>query len=224
MAQSMLMCGFGVPAIVVALAGAQPVSESIGGSMVRFHASAEARENALPSMALVEARPATGEAPGGFPVDVEFGRDGDRWTASVALEDGTSLYGTGEVAGPLMRNGRVVETWNTDAYGYQEDTAGVYTSHPWVLAVRKDGTAFGVLADTTYRCEIDLKDGIVFRAVGPEQPVIVIDGRSPQEVCERLGELTGTITMPPKWAIGYHQCRYSYDPADRVRELCRMRD
>ncbi|MFI4896660.1 MAG: TIM-barrel domain-containing protein [Phycisphaerales bacterium JB059] len=208
-----------VPAVVVALAGAQPVSESIGESVVRFHASASAREHRLPSMALVEARAATGEAPSDFPVEVTFGREGDRWTASVPIEEGVSLYGTGEVAGPLQRNGRVVETWNTDAYGYQDDTASLYTSHPWVLAVRKDGTAFGVLADTTYRCEIDLRDGIVFRSEGPEQPVIVIDGASPQEVCRRLGELTGTITMPPKWAIGYHQCRYSYDPADRVREI-----
>lgn len=219
MFQLQMKLALSVPGVVVALAGAQPVSESIGASMVRFHASAEARENRLPSMALVTPRAGTGDAPSDFPVEVVFGRDGERWTASVAIEEGTSLYGTGEVAGPLKRNGRVVETWNTDAYGYQDDTASLYTSHPWVLAVRQDGTAFGVLADTTYRCEIDLRDGIVFRAVGPEQPVIVIDGDSPQDVCRKLGELTGTITMPPKWAIGYHQCRYSYDPADRVREI-----
>ena len=221
MFQTKFLLGIGVPAIVASLAGAQGVSESIGASMVRFHASDEAREGALPSMALVEPRPALGEAPDDFPVRVEFGREGDRWTARVAIEAGTSLYGTGEVAGPLRRNGRVVEAWNTDAYGYQDDTPSLYTSHPWVLAVRADGSAFGVLADTTYRCEIDLRDGIVFRAAGPEQPVIVVDGASPQEVCRMLGALTGTIAMPPKWAIGYHQCRYSYDPADRVREIAR---
>ena len=27
---------------------------------------------------------------------------------------------------------------------------------------------------------------------------------------ERLAELTGTISMPPLWALGYQQCRYSY--------------
>lgn len=25
--------------------------------------------------------------------------------------------------------------------------------------------------------------------------------------------------MPPKWALGYHQCRWSYDSADRVLEV-----
>ena len=25
--------------------------------------------------------------------------------------------------------------------------------------------------------------------------------------------------MPPKWALGYHQCRWSYDSDERVREV-----
>jgi hypothetical protein len=29
----------------------------------------------------------------------------------------------------------------------------------------------------------------------------------------------GTIQMPPKWALGYHQCRWSYEPAARVAEV-----
>ncbi len=211
--------------LVLALASgvgcAQVVTESIGDGIVRFHASDDARDNRLPSMALETPRDADGDAPAGFPSNVVFGRDGDRWTATIDIEPGTSLYGTGEVAGPLRRNGRVVETWNTDAYGYQDDAASLYTAHPWVLGVRADGSAFGVLCDTTYRCEIDLTSGIAFRAAGQEQPVIVIERDTPLAVCEALGELTGTITLPPKWAIGYHQCRYSYDPADRVMEVAR---
>ncbi|MCL4220769.1 MAG: DUF5110 domain-containing protein [Phycisphaerales bacterium] len=196
-----------------------PVGDLVGQGVVRWYADEEARTLELPSFAVVKPLEPQGPVPGDFPVQVVFGRDGQRWTASIAIEEGTSLYGTGEVAGQLLRNGRVTECWNTDAYGYKDDTKSLYTSQPWVLAVRADGTAFGVLADTTYRCEIDLRDGIVFRAEGPEQPVIVIERDSPQEVMQALGELTGTITLPPKWAIGYHQCRYSYDPDARVREI-----
>jgi hypothetical protein len=81
----------------------------------------------------------------------------------------------------------VTEHWNTDAFGYQDDSP-LYTSHPWVLAVRADGSAFGVLADSTYRVFIDLTDGIRFESEGPAHPVIVIDGDSPQEVVTRLGD------------------------------------
>jgi len=214
----------GVLLVVAALScatSAQAVRELVGPGMVRFHASEAARDDELPSLALIKPLEAVGRADQDFPVDVVFGQSGDRWTASIAIDQGTSLYGTGEVAGPLRRNGRITECWNTDAYGYQDDTPSLYTSQPWVLAVRADGTAFGVLADTTYRCEIDLRNGIVFRAQGPAQPVIVIERPSPQEVVQTLGTLTGTIALPPKWAIGYHQCRYSYDPDERVREIAR---
>ena len=38
-------------------------------------------------------------------------------------------------------------------------------------------------------------------------------------VNRRYTELTGRMELPPKWAIGYHQCRYSYYPDSRVREI-----
>ena len=198
---------------------AQVVAESIAERTVRFHADSEARDAAFPSMALHKPFPALEAGITDFPVLVDFGQSDDRWTATVMIEPGTTLYGTGQSAGPLRRNGRIIETWNTDAYGYQDGDQSLYTAHPWVLAVRADGTAFGVLADTTYRCQVDLTTNIVFRAAGPAQPVIVMDGDSPHDVMRRLGELTGTITMPPKWAIGYHQCRYSYEPESRVLEI-----
>lgn len=29
----------------------------------------------------------------------------------------------------------------------------------------------------------------------------------------------GTVFMPPKWALGYQQCRWSYDSAQKVMEV-----
>ena len=31
--------------------------------------------------------------------------------------------------------------------------------------------------------------------------------------------LTGTIDLPPLWALGFQQCKYSYFPDDRVKEI-----
>ena len=44
-----------------------------------------------------------------------------------------------------------------------------------------------------------------------------IDGPSPKQVIERYTALTGRMPLPPLWALGYHQCRYSYYPDARVR-------
>jgi len=217
------------PGHVTFAAASAEDSEKLADGVVRFFASAETKKNALPSFALVKPMPSIGPVPAGFPVLVRMGSVGGASGAKVAAQvdfaPGTSLYGTGEVSGPLLRNGRTITTWNTDAYGYDDTAVSLYKSHPWVLAVRADGSAFGVLADTTYRCEVQVAGtpgsaGFVrFSAEGRQFPVIVIDKPSPQEVVAELAQLTGTITMPPKWAIGYHQCRYSYYPDARVQEI-----
>jgi alpha-glucosidase len=203
-------------------ATAQIVADRIDDGIIRFDASRAAADARRPSFAFVRqfeskgpVRPATSSVRPEFTKDESTGR----FVASIGIEPGTSLYGTGQCAGPLLRNGFVTEAWNLDAFGYGLGDPNLYTAHPWVLAVRADGTAFGVLADTTERCEMDLRGGITFRAPNYQFPLVVIEGETPQEVMKGLARLTGSIEMPPKWAVGYHQCRYSYNPDARVREV-----
>ncbi len=123
---------------------------------------------------------------------------------------GTSFYATGEVAGPLRRNAQTTKLWNTDSFGYDIGTPSLYQSHPWVLGLRDDGTAFGLLIDTTCRCEISL-DGQVLAAVEGYAPAVyLVEGDNPESVLTELARLIGTTPLPPLWALGFHQCRYSY--------------
>lgn len=137
----------------------------------------------------------------------------------VSCDSQTSLYGTGERAGPLRRNGLLATGWNSDSFGYTDKTPSLYQTHPWVLAVRADGTAFGVLVETTWRHTIDLRKGITFTCDGPMPAVVIIEKESPQEVLKALATLTGKMPMPPMWALGYQQCRWSYEPDDKVRAI-----
>jgi alpha-glucosidase len=202
---------------------AQLVAESLGPGIVRFHASAASRDERLPSLALMSPEPAAGPAPPieDLAVVPEFITVNGRHAFRIELPPATDLYGTGEVPGPLRRNGRKTVCWNFDAYGYGIETLHLYQSHPWVLAVRPDGSACGILADTSHRLLIDLTNSLLGVADGPAFPVIVIDRESPQAVLRGLAELIGTIPLPPLWALGYHQCRYSYYPDERVRQIAR---
>ncbi len=210
-----------VPGPVLA-AGKGELVEGPSKPVARFVAPSFTEADAVATFALKAPLKKGGELPADYKVKPQFGKTGgtdDRHIVHIPIEAGTSLYGTGEVAGPLKRNGFSVETWNTDAYGYDINSPSLYQSHPWVLAVRADGTAFGVLVDTTWRTQIDLSAGITFRAQGKAPPVYIIDRSSPQEVVTALTELIGPMPLPPKWALGYHQCRYSYFPEARVREI-----
>lgn len=217
----MALLAAALAALVAPRAGAAPLAEAIGDRIVRFDADEAARAAALPSLALERPRPAIGPAPPGFATRPAFRFERGGRVVTIPIERGTSLYGTGEVGGPLRRNGRTVVCWNTDAYAYGPETPSLYQSHPWVLAVRRDGSAFGVLADTPGRVVIDLTGGIEFRAQGAPFPVIAIERGSPDSVVMALAELTGRMPMPPLWALGYQQCRYSYFPDREVLRVAR---
>ncbi|ONI05680.1 hypothetical protein PRUPE_5G018900 [Prunus persica] len=128
----------------------------------------------------------------------------------LELPVGTSLYGTGEVSGQLERTGKRVFTWNTDAWGYGSGTTSLYQSHPWVLAVLPTGEALGILADTTRRCEIDLRKKSMIQFIAPSSYPVITFGPfpSPQAVLISLSH-----------AIGYHQCRWSYDSDKKVQQI-----
>ena len=201
----------------------------IGDGIARFTPPAVSCAALPASMALVEPRLVEGRIPADWPTQPTFSTDGDRVRAAIEIESGTSLYGTGETAGPLLRNGAITETWaeqpfrNPPPMGlspleYDDDFLNLYQAHPWVLAVRADGSAFGVLADTTYRARIDLTGGIELSA-DVAFPVIVIEGATPQEVLTKLSQLTGAIALPPLWSLGYQQARWSYIPDTKVREV-----
>jgi alpha-glucosidase len=159
-------------ALLAKPAHAEPVGQSLpapvpGTSAVVFHASAAARDEAPPSLCLKEPLRPDGPPPSGWKDTPVFSRPQGRAAAWLPTADGTDLYGTGEVAGDLRRNRTRTVAWNTDAYGWQRAELSLYQSHPWVLAVRRDVTASGVIADTPERCLIDLNQGIRFEAAGP---------------------------------------------------------
>jgi alpha-glucosidase len=174
-----------------------------------------------PSLALAAPLRVAGPLPSAWSLRPQLSRTGTGKVRVVLdVPEGTSLYGEGEVTGPLLRNGTSITLWNTDNGAYK--VAGgrmLYQSHPWVLGVRRDGSAFGFLADSTWRADLNLTHGIEFISDGPPCPVLVLEGASPQAVLSKLAGLTGTLPLPPRWALGYHQCRWTYSPDARVRQV-----
>ena len=140
--------------------------------------------------------------------------------ATIHVGSDVDLYGTGEVTGPLRRNGRTISLWNVDTPAYGVDGGShLYQSHPWVMGLRADGTAFGIIADNTWKQTITTSDDVVFDSEGPAFRVVIIERKSPQALMQSLVSLTGTMELPPLWALGYQQCRFSYHPDTRVKEI-----
>jgi alpha-glucosidase len=141
------------------------------------------------------------------------------------LRDDEHVYGFGEKAGRLDKRGWNLGgygyvMWNTDTYAWDAGTDPLYASVPFFMVLRQ-GRAHGIFLDNTHRATFDVgresRGLLSFGAEAGELDYYFIDGPSPAAVLERYAALTGRMPLPPRWALGYHQCRYSYYPESRVR-------
>jgi alpha-glucosidase len=146
--------------------------------------------------------------------------DGQRVRCWKSMSPDEHYFGLGEKAGPLDRRGHTYVMWNTDAYGWDDATDPLYEDVPFFIGLR-EGKAYGIFFDNTYRSTFDFgsefRNLISFGASGGELNYYFFYGPSPKKVLDRFTELVGRASLPPRWALGYQQSRYSYSPERMVR-------
>ncbi len=150
-----------------------------------------------------------------------FCRDEEEIRTFKKLKPDEHFYGFGEKTGPLDKRGESMEMFAGDR-AYKNDEDPLYVSIPFFVGV-EGGEAYGVFFDNTYRSHFDMGESsdevFSFGADGGEMDYYVFYGPEISEVIERYTELTGRMRLPPKWAIGYHQSRWSYEPQEKVLEI-----
>ncbi|NSL51956.1 glycoside hydrolase family 31 protein [Calidifontibacillus erzurumensis] len=138
------------------------------------------------------------------------------------MDEDDHFYGFGEKTGFLEKRGEKLTMWNSDVFApHNPETDPLYQSIPYFMTVRK-GKAHGLFFDNTWKTTFDLKsyeDCYSFSAEGGQLDYYVFAGPTPKDVIEQYTDLTGRMPLPPKWALGYHQSKYSYKSEQEVREL-----
>lgn len=151
---------------------------------------------------------------------------GEIGTTKVRPSEVETYYGFGEKAFPEMsRNGKFIVNWNTDTFSYPVGTDPIYQSIPFFYALY-DGRAYGLFFNNTFRTWFDMGKSTPrkysFGADGGELDYVVFTGgkeRAPKKVLEDYAKVTGKTPLPPIWALGNQQSRWSYFPEKRVREI-----
>ena len=146
--------------------------------------------------------------------------DGARVHCWKWMPSDEQYFGLGEKSGQLEKRGHAYVMWNTDAYGWGNSTDPLYESVPFFIGLR-GGRAYGLFFDNTWRSSFDMgveaPDQYSFGAEGGELNYYFFYGPDPKKVIQRYTELVGRMPLPARWAIGYHQSRYSYYPESCVR-------
>ncbi len=141
---------------------------------------------------------------------------------TLAEPDSRAWHGLGERTGYLDRKGRVWRNWNTDpANSLHERFDPIYVSWPFLLG--RDGkNTFGLFLDSARYSQFELgvdEGKSTLKVASGSLDLYLIPGPRPIDVMRRFLALTGQPSMPPLWALGYHQCRWGYESEADIREV-----
>lgn len=142
----------------------------------------------------------------------------------LRLAPGDRIIGAGERTEPLDRRGMRLIFWNTDPPSpHDEATGAMYASIPFWLVARPDGRVWGVFMDSVGRSDLDAGANdpnlMSFGVASGDLTYYVLAGPTPADVLRQYTELTGRMPLPPRWALGYGQSRWSYFPEAQLREI-----
>lgn len=133
-----------------------------------------------------------------------------------------SYFGLGDKSCHLNLRGERLQNWVTDSFGYTSTTDPLYRAIPFYYGLN-DGRAYGVFFDNSFQSYFDFakerEDATSFWSHGGEMNYYFIYGPELIAVAERYALLTGRPELPPLWALGFHQCKWSYYPESVVRNL-----
>jgi alpha-glucosidase len=150
----------------------------------------------------------------------EFG--GNIVKMSKASKDGECFYGLGDKATQMNLKGKRLENFATDQYAFQKDQEPLYKVVPFYIGLQNK-QAYGIFFDNTFRTFFDFcherRNVTSFWSEGGEMNYYFIYGPQMEDVVTSYTDLTGKPELPPLWALGYHQCKWSYYPESNVKEV-----
>ncbi|MCB1765280.1 MAG: DUF5110 domain-containing protein [Candidatus Competibacteraceae bacterium] len=157
-----------------------------------------------------------------------IGACGENLLLNFALSGVEGCYGFGERTRRLNKLGDSAEFLTVDVVAVfrhtyaRDDYDPTYVAIP--LAILKIGDGFlGLFFDNPGHAVMDAGKSrpgeFWYQAFGGVTDFYALAGPGLADVVRRYATLTGRAPLPPLWALGYHQCRWSYRSATEFREL-----
>ncbi len=145
-------------------------------------------------------------------------RQGLVWRVAGELTADERIYGLGERTRRLNLRGHTFRNWNREPKGaYTHGDDPLYISVPVYLSMRQGGSHLAYF-ENSFNSTFSFAKGSSHEFGGGALRYYVAVG--PPSLCmDRYSALTGRPSMPPRWALGYHQARWSYMDEAEVRQL-----
>lgn len=161
----------------------------------------------------------------------EDGNDAPAMQYRVRMSDGDVVYGLGENVRGINKRGWVYESKCSDDPNHTESKRSLYGAHNFIIIADADNPAAskGLFIDYPGRVIFDIgyldKNELVITVCSGNFTAYVVspamDGADGSDnhlysIVRQFRHIIGKSYLPPRWAFGYQQCRWSYMSADEV--------
>ena len=140
---------------------------------------------------------------------------GGKFTFGFEMEDGDIVYGLGEAPRGINKRGWIYESYCSDDPFHTETKSSLYAAHNFI--VLSGSKTFGIYIDFPSRIRWDLgytsQNSAEITVGGTDFDIYLIEGGSPREIVREFRAAIGQSYIPPLWAFGYQQSRWSYHNA-----------
>lgn len=134
------------------------------------------------------------------------------------MTDSDIVYGLGEAPRGINKRGWVYESFCSDDPFHTETKSSLYAAHNFLMLSGSDN--FGLFIDFPARIRWDIgyssKNKTVITIDGTDFDFYYIKGDKPIEIVKEFRNAIGKSYIPPFWAFGYQQSRWSYPDAQTV--------
>ena len=152
----------------------------------------------------------------GFPFEHTLTED--KFSFTFTMEPDDIVYGLGEAPRGINKRGWVYESYCSDDPFHTETKSSLYAAHNFILLAGSRN--IGVFVDFPARVRWDIgytrQDTCVVTLDGTDFDIYVITGEKPLDIIREFRAAIGKSYVPPKWAFGYQQSRWSYHNAEAV--------
>ena len=141
-----------------------------------------------------------------------------------SMSDSACVYGLGETVRGMNKRGWLYTSDNTDDPVHVESRHSLYASHNFILYDSPE-TRFGLYVDTPGKIDFDIGytdyRKLIIRFEDLDADIYQITEKSSFDIIRAFRSIIGKSYIPPKWALGFGQSRWSYMNEEEVRDVVR---
>ena len=112
---------------------------------------------------------------------------------------GECIYGFGEKFTPFVKNGQVVEIWNSDGSTCSDQS---YKNIPFYISSKSYGVFVNSSDKVSFEVNSDTVSKVTFTQPGEELEYFIIGGENLEDVLKHYTDLTGKPSLPPAYTFG----------------------